>query len=353
MKFEKPVCVTGASGFIAAHIVRELLDLGYRVRGTVRNPGAPGKHAFLASLPAASERLELVAADLIDPGSYDKAVEGCEILIHTASPYVLDAKDAQRDLVDPAVDGTLNVLRSARSAGVGRVVLTSSMAAITDEPLPGKVFSEEDWNERSTLSRNPYYLSKVLAERAAWTFAQKNPGFDLVVINPYMVIGPSLGPELNTSTAIIRDLLTGAFPGVLDLSWGFVDVRDVAHAHVLATENAQASGRYVCAGDETLSMKQVIEILRDAGYGERYRLPRLDLTSAAGTFIVRLASYTRPRGTGSYVRTHLGRVMRYDNSKIKRELGMQFRPARESVLATAEDLIRWRHADRPAAVSAG
>src|SRR5580765_4206043 len=140
MRTDKPVCVTGASGFIAAHIVRELLERGYRVRGTVRSLRQPGKYTFLTQLPGAADRLELVEADLLAPGSYDAAVAGCDVVMHTASPYLIDVKDPQRDLVDPAVKGTLNVLTSAKAAGVGRVVLTSSMSAISDEPVEGKVF---------------------------------------------------------------------------------------------------------------------------------------------------------------------------------------------------------------------
>lgn len=347
MTIDKPVCVTGASGFIAAHIVHELLERGCHVRGTVRSPGTTGKYDFLTSLPGASARLQLVAADLRESGSFDSAAAGCHAVFHTASPYVLDVRDPQRDLVDPAVNGTLNVLRSAAASGVVRVVLTSSMAAISDEPIDGKVFTEEDWNERSSLGRNPYYLSKTLAERAAWAFAKEANSFDLVAINPYMVIGPSLGPDLNTSNAIFRDILTGVFPGIIGLSWGFVDVRDVAHAHVLAMENRQAKGRYLCAA-ETLSMREIVALLDGAGYGAAYKLPRLNLASPLGNAAIRLVSYTRPAGTGSYLRTHLGKVMKYDNTRIRRELGIRFRPARESVLAAVEDLVRWGHLPRRA-----
>jgi dihydroflavonol-4-reductase len=336
-----PVCVTGASGFIAAHVVRELLARGDQVRGTVRNPASTASD-FLTALPGAEQRLELVAADLLSPGSFDRAVAGCDAVVHTASPYAIDVSDPQRDLVDPAVNGTLNVLRAAAAAGVKRVVLTSSMAAVSDEPVKGKIFTEKDWNERSTLERNPYYLSKMLAERAAWEFAGRSKSFELVVINPFMVIGPSLGPGLNTSNAILRDILRGVFPGIIGLSWGFVDVRDVAHAHVLAMEVPKASGRYLCAS-ETLSMGEIVALLKESGYGTAFKLPRLNLASPFGNFVVRLLSYTRPRGTGSYLRTHVGKVMMYDNSRIRRDLGVEFRNVRETILTTVEDLVRWGH----------
>ncbi|HJL18955.1 MAG TPA: aldehyde reductase [Sandaracinaceae bacterium LLY-WYZ-13_1] len=348
MEIETPVCVTGASGFIAAHIVRELLERGYRVRGTVRSLADPDKYRYLTSLPGAAERLELVEAELTTEGSFDEAVKGCRVVIHTASPYVIDVEDPQRDLVDPAVSGTLNVLRSAKDAGAQRVVLTSSMAAISDEPRDDHVFTEADWNERSSLTRNPYYFSKAEAERAAWRFVEEqSPGFDLVVINPYMVLGPSLGPSLNTTNQLFRDILQGVYPGIMSLSWGFVDVRDVARAHVLAMETDEASGRYLCAGEE-MDMKTLVGVLKEAGYDRGFQLPRMDLACSVGDFAARLMSYTQPKGTGSYLRTHLGKRMRYDNAKIRRELGMEFRPAKDAVLDAVEDLFRHGHLERPA-----
>lgn len=343
MPVEKLVCVTGASGFVAAHVIRELLARGYRVRGTVRGRVVAGKYDFLTQLSGAGARLELVTAELRDEGSYDAAVAGCDAVVHAASPYVVNVSDPQRDLVEPAVGGTLNVLRSAKAAGVRRVVLTSSLAAISDEPIEGTVFTEHNWNVRSSLHRNPYSFSKTLAERAAWTFVEdESPAFDLVALNPYFILGPSLGPGLNTTNAIFRDLLTGVYPGILSLTWGLVDVRDAATAHVLAIENTRARGRYICAG-ESLSMRAVVALLREAGFSAGYRLPRLDLACAIGDFTVKLLSYTQRAGTGSYLRTHLGKVMRYDNTKIIRDLGVRFRPALESVVAAVEDLVRWGH----------
>lgn len=336
------VCVTGATGYIAAHIVRELLARGYRVRGTVRNPGHAEAVRFLRELPGAAERLELVAGDLMRADGWDAAVAGCEAVVHTASPYVITVKDAQRDLVDPAVNGTRFVLEACRRAGtVRRVVLTSSMAAVTDEPDAGHVLTEADWNTKSTLTRNPYYYSKALAEREAWRMMEAGPaGFDLVVINPFMVIGPSLSPALNTSPKVLVDLATGVYPGIFALAWGFVDVRDVAEAHVRAMETAGASGRYLCVG-ERLSMRDIVAIMREAGVGGR--LPRLAMDGPVGTALVRLLSYVQPAGVGSYLRTHIGRVPNYDNGKIRRELGQAFRPARESVLDTLADLRHWGH----------
>ncbi len=348
-----PVCVTGAAGYIASHLIAQLLAGGYRVRGTVRSLRKEKEKdiAHLRALPGASERLELVEADLMKPGSFDTAVAGCEFVMHTASPYSLDAKDPQRDLVDPAVQGTRSVLESCRKAGtVKRVVLTSSMAAITDEPDSDHVLTEADWNSKSTLERNPYYLSKTLAERAGWEFVEREkPGFDLVVINPFLVIGPSLSAAINTSPQMFVDLLSGTYPGVMSMAWGFVDVRDVARAHVLAMEVATASGRYICA-NQTISMRELVELLRASGY-DGYKLPSIGLDCGIGDYIVRLSSYLQPKGIGSYLRTHVGRVPRFDHSKIERELGLAFRPLPQSILDTVTDLKKWGHLGEPRSAS--
>jgi dihydroflavonol-4-reductase len=339
----KPVLVTGANGFIASHIVARLLENGYRVRGTVRSLKKKESYQHLLDLPGAAERLDLVEADLLAPGAYDKAVEGVEQVMHTASPYVLDVKDPQKDLVDPAVQGTRNVLQSCKKVGtVKRVVLTSSMAAITDEPESENVLTEKDWNTKSSLERNPYYYSKTLAEKEGWRFVEEEkPAFDLVVINPFLVIGPSLSPGINTSNQMFIDLLTGTYPGVMNLTWGFVDVRDVAEAHVLAMESPKAKGRHITAG-ETIAMRALVEMLQKNGYGN-YKLPKVGMDCAVGDFTVKLASYLQPKGVGQYLRTHVGRVPRYDNSKVQKELGLSFRPLEKTILDTLDGLKKQGH----------
>ncbi len=296
----------------------------------------------LRMLPGAAA-LELVEADLLTEGSFDRAAEGCSYVLHTASPYTLTVKDPQRELVAPAVNGTINVLASCERARVNRVVLTSSMAAVTDEPESDRVLTEADWNTKSSLERNPYYFSKTLAERAAWDFVkQRRPWFDLVSVNPFLIVGPSLVPGLNTSNQIFVDLLKGTYPGIVGLTWGFVDVRDVAAAHVRAMDTPTASGRYICAG-EAASMRTVVGLLRKHGWAVGYKLPSIGLDNPVGDVIVRLGSYLQPSGVGSYLRTHVGRVPRYDTSKIRRELGMTFRPLAETIAETMTDLQRWGH----------
>ena len=341
-----PICVTGATGFVAGEIVGQLLAAGYAVVGTTRDPARAWREGHVTGLPGASDRLELVAADLMRPGAFDDVVAGSEYVIHTASPYLTDVADPQRDLIDPAVQGTLSVLEAAAKSGsVKRVVLTSSFAAITDEP-DGSLLDESVWNTKSTLKRNPYYLSKALAERAAWQFMEeKEPGFDLVVINPPFILGPSLIPQLNTSARVIVGLTNGVWPGVVDIQWLVADVRDVARAHVLAIETPAAWGRYL-TGAEVRSMRQVIEVLEANGWGEKYRLPSFPLDNGFGTIIMKLFSRLQKPGAGSYVRTHVGGEFRIDNSKVRRELGIEFRDPDQTILDTMLDLEKWGHLGR-------
>jgi dihydroflavonol-4-reductase len=218
------------------------------------------------------------------------------------------------------------------------------MAAITDEPDGDHVLTEADWNTTSTLERNPYYYSKTVAEREAWKISEA--GLRLATINPFLVIGPSLSPELNTSNAILADLLNGAYPGIMRLTWGFVDVRDVARAHVAAIERPHVHGRYLCAAT-TITMRQVVEQLIALGYVD-FPLPKLGLDCALGDYAVRLSSYFQPRGVGSYLRTHIGREPRFDNAKLRSELGIQFRPLEDTIRDTVEDLLRHGHVKTPA-----
>lgn len=337
------VLLSGATGFIASHTIAALLDAGFEVVGTVRDPGNVAASAHLRALPGAAERLSLVKADLTTPGAFTPHAADVDYVLHMASPFQLTVEDPARDLVEPAVNGTRGMLEAcAASTRVKRVVVTSSMAAITDEPDASHVLSEADWNGKSSLTRNPYYYSKMLAERAAWDFHREHrPAWSLVAINPFIVIGPSLVAGVSESNKLFVDLMAGAYPAIMGLQWGFVDVRDVAQAHVRALTSDRAEGRYLCSG-ETRTMREVVTLLRERGYGHT-RLPKLGLDSAFGNRLAWLASFAQPKGVATYLRSHLGRRVRYDNGKIQRDLGIAFRPLDTSILETAADLVRWGH----------
>ncbi|KAK6925599.1 NAD-dependent epimerase/dehydratase [Dillenia turbinata] len=262
----KTVCVTGASGYIASWIVKFLLQRGYTVKATVRDPEDPKKTEHLLSLEGAKERLHLFRANLLEEGSFDSVVEGCEGVFHTASPFYHAVTDPQAELIDPAVKGTLNVLGScAKFPKIKRVVLTSSIAAVAfnGKPRTPEVVVDETWfsdPEFCEQSQMWYVLSKTLSEGAAWKFV-KEKGIDMVAINPAMVIGPLLQPTLNTSAATILNLINGAetFPNA---SFGWVNVKDVANAHILAYEIPSACGRH-CLVERVTHCSELVKILHE------------------------------------------------------------------------------------------
>ncbi|KAG9459628.1 hypothetical protein H6P81_004136 [Aristolochia fimbriata] len=261
----KVVCVTGGAGYIASWLVKLLLERGYTVKATVRDPDNPKKTLHLRALEGALERLHLVKADLLHEGAFDAVVDGCEGVFHTASPFYHAVSDPQTELIEPAVKGTLNVLGScAKTASVKRVIVTSSIAAVvySGRPRTPDVVVDETWFSDPDVCRSMkawYPLSKTLAEEAAWKFA-KEKGLDMVTVNPGMVIGPLLQPTLNTSAEAIMNLINGAttFPNA---SFTWVHVRDVALAHILAYEVSSASGRY-CLTERVAHFSEIVAILQ-------------------------------------------------------------------------------------------
>ncbi|XP_015887113.3 phenylacetaldehyde reductase [Ziziphus jujuba] len=264
---KKVVCVTGASGYIASWLVKLLLERGFIVKASVRNPDDPKKTEHLLSLEGAKERLHLLRADLLEEGSFDALVEGCEGVFHTAAPAMLSTNDPQAEIIEPTVKGTLNVLRSCvKVPSVKRVVITSSMASVFDnrKPLNSDEVVDETWFSDPVYckeKKNWYVLSKILAEKAAWKFAKEN-GIDLVTIHPGIVIGPLLQPTLNLSLAIVLNLIKdGGKTSPLSV-FSTADVRDVAFTHIQAFEVPSASGRY-CVVGHVLHNYEALKILKE------------------------------------------------------------------------------------------
>ncbi|CAL5423793.1 unnamed protein product [Camellia sinensis] len=267
----KTVCVTGASGYIASWLVKLLLQRDYTVRASVRDPcreldANPRKTEHLLALDGAKERLHLFKGNLLEEGSFDSVVDGCDGVFHTASPCFITTSDPQAELIDPALKGTINVLGScAKSPTVKRVVLTSSMAAVecTSRPrAPDEIIDETWFSDPEFCKENKlwYHLSKTLAEDAGWKFT-KEKGIDMVVINPSVVVGPLLQPTLNSSAAAILELINGSqtYPNA---SYGWINVRDVANAHIQAYEIPSASGRY-CLVERMAHFSEVVKILHE------------------------------------------------------------------------------------------
>jgi len=261
MAVGKTVCVTGASGFIASWLVKMLLERGYTVKGTIRNPE---KAKDLLLLPGATERLQLVQADLMEPGAFDSVVQGCDGVFHTASPVSFTVVDPEAELLDPAVKGTLNVLEScSKASGLQRVVLTSSVAAISYSPNRPSFVDESAWSDLdyNRNNKNWYTLSKILAEQAAWDYAKKH-NLDLVVINPSGVFGPVLQDSVTMGNQIIRDILNGTTKVFPNQVFGLVGVKDVAMAHILAYEKPEAEGRFIC-NERVLHIGDLTALLAD------------------------------------------------------------------------------------------
>ncbi|EFJ37708.1 hypothetical protein SELMODRAFT_74610 [Selaginella moellendorffii] len=250
------VCVTGANGFLASCLVKCLLERGYYVRATVRDLGNADKVSHLLRLPGASERLELREADLLTEGSFDDVVRGCRRVFHTASPVTAFTVDPEvLEMIAPAVNGTLNVLKScAKSPSVRRVVLTSSTSAIRFMPeMPSNsVLDDTSWSSEDFCRKYKmwYYLAKTVAERKAWEFAEKN-NLDLVTVLPSFVVGPVLPKNLSSTALDVLGLLKGTVCDVKKFSiyprMGYVHVEDVALAHILVMEAPGARGRYICS----------------------------------------------------------------------------------------------------------
>lgn len=253
MSEKAAVCVTGGSGFIGSWIVKLLLDRGYTVHATVQNLSDPSetKHLEdLAAAAAAADRLRLFQIELLDSASILAAVTGTSGVIHVASPCIVEeVKDPERQLLDPAIKGTLNVLSCSKQCGVKRVVVTSSISAIVPSPnWPSDVVKDETcWADEEYCKKNGiwYPLSKTLAEKAAWKYSKEN-GIDLVVVNPGTVMGPVIPPRTNASMAMMLYLLQGCTESYENYYMGPVHVKDVALAHILVYENPSAVGRHLC-----------------------------------------------------------------------------------------------------------
>ncbi|XP_052199840.1 phenylacetaldehyde reductase-like [Diospyros lotus] len=262
----RTVCVTGASGYIASWLVKLLLQRGYTVKATVRDPSDAKKVEHLHVLEGAKEKLHLFKANLLEEGSFNSAIDDCEGVFHTASPFYHDVKDPQVELIDPALKGTLNVLQAcAKTPSVKRVVLTSSMAAVAFnfKPRTPEVVVDESWfSDVEFCKQNKlwYVLSKTLAEEAAWKFV-KEKGIEMITINPAMVIGPLLQPTLNTSAAAILNLINGS-ETFRNYSYGWVHVKDVANAHIQAFEIPSANGRY-CMVETVAHLSETVRIIHE------------------------------------------------------------------------------------------
>jgi dihydroflavonol-4-reductase len=337
---KKPVLVTGATGYVAGWLVKKLLEEGITVHAAVRNPDKKEKVAHLDELAANSPGIiKYFKADLLTEGAYDDAMVGCELVYHTASPFILKYDDPQKDLVDPAVKGTKNVLASAnRVASVKRVVVTSSCAAIYGDNVDlqntkNGIFTEEDWNTTSSLTHQSYSYSKVMAEKAAWEMAKAQNRWDLVVVNPSLVIGP--GTNANATSAsfdIARQMGDGTMKmGAPGFNIGAVDVRDVAEVHYQAGYNSNAQGRYITSAENTNFLELASHL---KGAFPDYPLPSRKLPKWLIWLTAPAAGMTRKS-----VSKNIDHPWRADHSKAEQELGIKFRSLAPGMREMFQQLI--------------
>ena len=333
------VLVTGGSGFIGAHCILQLLAAGHRVRTTVRNlKREPDVRAMLAVGGAnPGDKLSFAAADLESDAGWAEAVAGCDYVLHVASPFPSNVPKDENELIVPARDGALRVLRAARDANVKRVVLTSSFAAVGyGQKVQQAAFTEENWTDVSGDDVRPYAKSKTIAERAAWDFVAKEGGaLELSVVNPVGVFGPVLGPDYSTSILLVQRLMDGAMPGAPRLTFGVVDVRDVADMHLRCMTNPAAKGeRFLAVAGDFMSIQDIAKVLKARLGAAARRVPTRQLPD----WMVKLAALGDP--AVQQIVPELGKYKNATSAKAQRVLGWKPRSADDALVATAESLIK-------------
>jgi len=331
------VLVTGASGFIATHCIAQLLEKGYAVRGTLRTMGrADEVREAVGRFTSNIGNLTFAEADLTKDEGWREAAQGCPLILHVASPFPMAVPKNENDLIIPARDGALRLLRAANETGARKVVLTSSMAAVAygRKKEPGRAFNENDWSDVKGPGMAPYTKSKTIAEKAAWDYVEKEkPSFALATINPGAVFGPVLSSDIGTSVQAIQMLLQGAMPGLPRLAFPIVDVRDVADLHIRAMEQDAANGnRFVCVNG-TLWFVEMANAIKKRFPKEASKVPTKVLPNVMMKIAALVGQFPK-QGVRD-----LGRYWQGNNTQARTLLGWNPRSAEDAVIATAESLI--------------
>lgn len=331
------VLVTGITGFLAQHVVVQLLAKGYTIRGMLRSKKrAEEVRSVLRKFDPRGDEIEFVEADLSSDAGWAEAVKDCTYVQHIASPFPAVHPKDEMELIRPARDGALRVLKAAKAAGVKRVVLTSSLAAIAygHGDKRAEVSDETMWSNPEGPDNTPYTKSKTIAERAAWDYVNgEGKGLELVAINPTGILGPAMSKDVSTSLEIPIRLLNGKTPGVPRIGFSFVDVRDVAECHVRAMELPEAAGQRFLATHDFLWFNEAADILRQRFPEYDSKIPKRKVPD----FALKLMAVFQP--VYKQTVTELGRTRKASNAKASRVLGVKFRTAEEALVASAQSLI--------------
>jgi dihydroflavonol-4-reductase len=338
------VLVTGGTGFIGSHTIVQLLAAGYRVRATVRNLSRADDVRALAAAGAAAsgvtiavETIEVVAADLLSDEGWPEAVADCTYVLHVASPFPVSQPKDENELIVPAREGALRALRASLDAGVKRVVLTSSFAAVGYSPKTHDGdYTEADWTDPTTPGISAYVKSKTLAERAAWNFVNtEGNGLELSVVNPVGVFGPAWGTDLSTSVELMRMMLTGGIPVIPPISTSIVDVRDVASLHLLAMTHPAAAGeRFLAVAGPPMTFTDLASLLRSHLGPLGAKLPTRTITP----WMVRVLAVFIPRLRE--IVPQLGQVKGASHEKATKLLGWTPISVQDAVTASADSLVK-------------
>jgi nucleoside-diphosphate-sugar epimerase len=332
--------VTGGTGFVGIHCILQLLQQGYRVRTTVRSIKRKDEVTNMLKEGGLSDftNLSFVEADLTKDDNWDEAVKNCDYVLHVASPIFLKLPDHEDDMIRPAVDGALRVLKAARDAGVKRAVMTSNFGAVGySHKDKTALITEESWTDPNEKGLSAYNKSKVLAERAAWDFMKREGGdLELTVINPTAIFGPSLSPVLSSGFGLLQKVITGEMKALPDISLAMVDVRDVADLHLRAMTNPSAKGqRFLALAGGTLTLLDIAKMLKQ-------KMPEITAktsTKKLPTWLLRVAALFNPQAKA--ILPLVGIYREASNEKARKLLGWQPRSNKEAILATVESMVKW------------
>ncbi len=324
------VLVTGSTGFIGLHCIHQLIEKGYSVNGTLRSKSREEEvRSSLKKTNLSDANLSLYECDLMSDDGWEKAIDGCDYVLHIASPFINGLPDHEDDLIKPALTGTQRILKlSAANPQIKKIIITSSFAAVGDTFNGQTVFNESDWSDPNNNKISAYNKSKTLAEKSAWDFMESNPSFKLTVINPVGVIGPMLSDDIGTSNLFVKKILDGSTPGNPGLHIGFVDVRDVARAHVDSIKNEKSDNKRIILSKDEIWVSELSEILRNLGYNAPKRNIPKWLITVLSLFDKQLGGLI----------PMIGKVRNIENSIFSEVFDWELISIEESAKVTAEQL---------------